>query len=194
LEQPEKSKQIAHLGGQLIIGVACCVSLVFIFFLPATPQTSTTSSQAVQSCRQFTRDFYDWYVPYTQKRLRVPASDVAIKRKAEVFSPGLLRALKLDSEAQARTKGEIVGLDFDPFISGQDPFAHYAVRRVTLKAGRCFAEVWHVAADDKARKPDAIAESTEQEGRWRFVNFHYPDENTDLVSVLSVLRKERSKP
>jgi len=168
-----------------------CISLV-VGVLPATALVSTPS-QDVQSCRQFTRDFYDWYVPYTQKQLNGRVSDVAIKRKPEVFSASLLQALKADSEAQARVKGYIVGIDFDPFVGGQDPYEHYTVRQVTLKAGKCFAEVWHEAAEDTARKPDVIAELTEQEGHWLFVNFQYPDVNTDLVSVLSVLRKQRSK-
>ena len=171
--------------------VVCCVSLVVVL-LPAAAQVSTPT-QDVQSCRQFARQFYDWYVPYTQKRLSGPASDVAIKRKPEVFRPSLLQALKQDSEAQARAKDQIVGIDFDPFVGGQDPYAHYSIRQVTLKTGKCFAEVWHVAVQDTADKPDAIAELAEQEGHWRFVNFHYPDVNADLVSALSLLRKERGK-
>jgi len=138
--------------------LACFVALVVVLG-PATAQVSTPSPD-IQSCRKFTREFYDWYVPYTQKQLSVPASDVAIRRKPGVFSPSLLEALKADSEAQARAKQEIVGIDFDPFVGGQDPYAHYTIRKVTLKAGKCFAEVWHAAHHDTALKPDAIAELT----------------------------------
>jgi hypothetical protein len=171
--------------------LVCCVSLVVVL-PPATAQVSA-SPPDLQSCRQFTRQFYDWYVPYTQKRLSGPASDVAIKRKPGVFSPSLLAALKADSEAQARSKEEIVGIDFDPFVGGQDPYAHYTIRKVTFKAGKCFAEVWHAADRNTANKPDAIAELTQQEGLWQFVNFHYPDVNADLASVLSTLKKQRGK-
>ena len=171
--------------------LVCCVLLVDAL-LPATAQ-APAPSQDVQSCRQFTREFYDWYVPYTQKNLAGPASDVAIKRKPEVFSPSLLQALKADSAAQARAKGEIVGIDFDPFVGGQDPYERYTVRKVTIKSGICFAEVWNGTNHTTATKPDVIAELTQHKGPWRFVNFHYPDVNTDLVSVLSSLRKERSK-
>src|SRR5690349_11376036 len=71
--------------------------------------------QDSSSCRRFVQQYYDWYVPLIQKTRNGPASDVALRRRPEVFNPSLFRALKVDSEASARAKGEIVGLDFDPF-------------------------------------------------------------------------------
>ena len=53
-----------------------------------------------------------------------------------MFNPALLQALKLDSEAAARAKGEIVGIDFDPFVGGQDADDHYEARRVTWEGTR----------------------------------------------------------
>ncbi len=153
---------------------------------PARPDDSA-------SCRRFTQAFYDWYVPYLQKELKVPASDIALERKPEVFSPELLRALKEDSAAQARVKEEIVGLDFDPFVGSQDPADRYETRKVTLEGNVCSVEVWGVSAEaGKSAKPDVVAQLTQVKGHWQFLNFRYPM-NADLISVLGILRKDRQK-
>ena len=44
----------------------------------------------------------------------------------------LLQALRVDSEASAHAKDDIVGLDFDPFIGSQDPANRYEARNATL--------------------------------------------------------------
>ena len=141
------------------------------------------------SCRRFAQAFYDWYAPITQKKLNVPASDVALREKADAFTAELLRALKLDSEAQARTKDDIVGLDFDPFVGGQDPASRYEVRRATVLDGRCSVEV----AATKSKDSPVVAELVSDKGRWRFANFRYPDLKTDLAAVLTQLAEERRK-
>jgi len=147
-------------------------------------------------CRRFVQQFYDWYVPLIQKARNGPTSDVALQRKPEAFNPGLLRALKLDSEASARAKGDIVGLDFDPFVGGQDPADRYELRRVTSRDNKCSVEVWRASPTDTAEKsgrPDVVADLALDRGHWQFLNFRYPDVNADLVSVLAQLREERRK-
>jgi hypothetical protein len=153
----------------------------------AVAQVSTHPDES-SSCRRFTQAFYDWYVPLTQKW------EIALQRKADMFNPDLLRALKIDSQAQARAKGELVGIDFDPFVGSQDPAGHYEARRVTWKGDRCSVEVWGASPTDtasKSGKPDVVAELAQEKGHWQFLNFHYPDLKTDLLSVLAQLRKER---
>ena len=157
--------------------------------VPAHPEESA-------ACGRFTQSFYDWYVPFTQKRLNGPAWNIALQRKADLFNPELLRALKIDSEAQARTKGDIVGIDFDPFVGSQDAAGHYEARRVTWKGGRCSVEVWPASPTDRAAKsgnPEVVAELIQDKGHWQFVNFHYPELKTNLVDVLAQLRKDRRK-
>ena len=156
----------------------------------------STHPEETSSCRQFAQAFYDWYVPFTQKRMNGPASDIALKRKADMFSQELLRALKIDSGAQARAKGELVGIDFDPFVGSQDPAGHYEARRVTWRGDRCSVEVWPASPTDtaaKSEKPDVVAELVQEKGHWQFLNFHYPDLKADLVSVLARLREDRRK-
>ena len=83
-----------------------------VISIPAIEQ----DTPGVSSCRQFARDFYSWYVPFTQKNLKYPASDLAIERKAAYFDAALLQAMKADAAAQKQAEGEIVGIDFDPFV------------------------------------------------------------------------------
>jgi hypothetical protein len=110
-----------------------------------------------------------------------------------MFAPTLLRALKADAKAQSQANGELVGLDFDPFVGGQDPADHYDVRNVKLKAGTCFAQVWRNSPTSaKPTLPDAIAELSKAGGRWQLENFRYPEEKANLVSVLAALRSERA--
>jgi hypothetical protein len=45
----------------------------------------------------------------------------------------------------------------------------------------------------KPEKPAVVAELRLDKGRWQFLNFHYPEVNADLVSVLAQLRKDRGK-
>ncbi len=90
-----------------------------------------------------------------------PTFDVALQKKADVFNLDLLQALKADSEASAHAKDDIVGIDFDPFIGGQDPADHYQARNATLRNNKCSVEVWRVSPADKAAKsgkPDVIAD------------------------------------
>jgi hypothetical protein len=115
-----------------------------------------------------------------------------------MFSAKLFRALKADREAQANS-GEIVGLDFDPFIGSQDPGDpgdRYEVRRVSRQGNRCSAEVWFSSRANKREisgSPEVVAELALENGKWRFVNFGYPSLNADLLSVLQALREDRRK-
>src|SRR5437588_560107 len=86
---------------------------------------STNRSDIEKSCRRFVQSFYDWYVTEALKDNGGPASDFALRHRGSVFDPELLQQLKEDSEAQAKAKGEIVGLDFDPFLNSQDPGEQY---------------------------------------------------------------------
>jgi len=172
-----------------------CYFIVGVASLSATAQKSGPP-QENSPCRRFVQEFYDWYVPFTQKNMNGPTFDTALKRKPTVFSPTLLRALKADSEAQARAQ-EIVGIDFDPFVSSQDPADHYDVRQARIKNDKCYVEIWRDSARDTSAKtgmPDVIAELRKRAGKWQFVNFRYPDLKSDLMTALAGLRKQRSKP
>lgn len=162
---------------------------------PSAMAQRASASETKQACRAFVQRFYEWYVPKALHESGVPASDLALKYQRSVFSPDLIRALREDSEAQARAAGAIVGLDFDPFLNTQDPSSHYVVSDVMLSGNRCRADVYGVSSGAKSSKPDVLPELAFENGRWLFVNFHYGkskrsnDEN--LLSILRTLREGR---
>jgi hypothetical protein len=167
-------------------------AIIAIFSGPVIAQVPVRQPES-SACRKFVQEFYDWYQPLMQKRAQQPAWNLALQRKPEAFNSDLLKALKIDSEASAHAKGDIVGLDFDPFVGGQDPAGHYQARGVSWQGERCSVEVWPASPAPKSGKPDAIAEVVLASGNWEFQNFRYPESNSNLVSVLAELRAERQK-
>jgi hypothetical protein len=170
--------------------------LVSFLLTGLIPAQIASQSQESQSCQHFAQQFYDWYVPFTEKQLPMPASDVALRRKTTVFSAELLHSLRIDSEAQARVKGELVGIDFDPFLGSQDPADHYEARHAISQRGACSVEIWRSSPTDTAAKlnePEAVAELKQQNGHWQFVNFRYAVGGPDLLHLLANLREERRK-
>jgi hypothetical protein len=151
-----------------------------------------------KSCRNFVQSFYDWYV----KR---PESSRALKYRSSAFSPELFRRLKEDDEAQAKVPGDIVGMDFDPFLNGQDPGDHYVVGLIKVKGeDTCWVEIHRAwSSSMKSKEPYVAAGLVNSVGRWHFVNFYYPSgENSDfsasvsdggLLTILKKLREDRQK-
>src|SRR5262249_49154193 len=134
-----------------------------------------------QSCRAFVQGFYDWYVPSWLTRnlesdsafKRWQASRDPLKQKMYPISAELVRQLKEDRAAQAKVHGELVGLDFDPYISGNGgPLGRYVVGRITPKAGHYLAEVY-LQPSAEGKKPVVAAEVMSANERWIIVNFHY---------------------
>ena len=171
----------------------CCGLLFFLATSCARAQESGSRSPDMQkSCRDFVQVFYDWYVPKALKESEVPASDLALKYKAALFSPELRQALGEDSQAQAKAKGEIVGLDFDPFLNTQDPSERYVLGNVSVKDERCSVEVHSVTSGKKSAKAAVVPELLFKGGHWMFVNFHYgKGKRSQDENLLSTLRRFR---
>jgi hypothetical protein len=134
----------AHCGGWFAI--------LAIFSGSAMAQAPVRPPDS-SSCRKFVQEFYDWYLPFTQGRAQQPAWNFALQRKPEAFSPGLLKALKIDSAAAARAKGELAGLDFDPFTGSQDPGRHYEARGVSWQGETCSVQPGVLHQPMRHRKP-----------------------------------------
>jgi hypothetical protein len=149
-------------------------------------------SEARRSLRHFVQEFYDWYVPKAQEGEGTPAWKLALAQKHSAFDPPIVRALREDSAAQIKSLGEVVGLDFDPFLNSQDPSPHYEVGEIAEKDGDFWVDIHGVESGKKSEKPGVIAEVSRRSGRWIFVNFHY-QENRDLLATLKLLRETRGK-
>jgi hypothetical protein len=169
----------------LLFSVATCCSL--------RAQTQSTSG-GQKACRKVVQEFYDWYVPKAVQDHAGRPSDIVLEYDRSGFSAELFRKLKEDSEAQAKAD-DLVGLDSDPFLGGQDTCEPYSLRKVTRTGTRCWVEV-HGSSCAKNAKPDVVPELALKSGHWIFVNFHYPQlgKHTDLLSMLSKLSRDRQRP
>jgi hypothetical protein len=139
-----------------------------------------------KSARTFVQDFYTRYMT---KHL---TEESVLAAKPSPLATTLQRALKEDYDASAKSKDEIVGLDFDPFLNSQDPCERYDAGKVTLHGSdRASVEVFSVCEGKRVTKPDVVAEVVFANGRWQFDNFGYPDSRDDLRSVLKKLKDSR---
>ena len=145
---------------------------------------ATTPSES--SAVAFVREFYQLYAPRGIKS-GLAATDSIVRERPGMFSPELLGALKEDARARAGATGEIVGLDFDPFLASQDPCDNYEIGKPT-DVGRTSANILvPIFARCRNQRDSAavIAEVTANHGSWVFANFHYPAPPvTDLLTTL----------
>ncbi len=145
------------------------------------------------SARKFAHGFYSWYVPIAAKGTKGPAFEIAITQKPSLFSPQLLQALRDDAAAQAKVSDDIVGLDFDPFLSSQDPSNQFVLGQTIRKEDGYWVYFYNSKASQQRGKPDVIAVAAQSGGRWFFTNFRFPD-GGDLVKTLKALKLERERP
>lgn len=174
-------------------------SLIVAFFLitaalvvPAG-MAADTPSATMAAAQDFTQKFYDWYVKQDAQDDNDSAEDIALKTKPRYFDAGLMKALKEDLAAAAKSPDEIVGLDFDPIMNTQDTCGPYKTGKVTQEGDTYRVEVFGTCTPEKPGQPDVIPALTQVQGAWIFVNFYYPG-NGDLLTVLQDLKKEREHP
>jgi hypothetical protein len=161
-------------------------------------QPPTTPSQS-QDCGPFVQQFYKWYVAKVnasmKRNSRESALEVTLREKRSSFSPELVKGLKEDLAASKKSPGEIVGLDFDPFLNAQDIAERYLVGKITPKGDHYWVEVFGVWEGHKNSNPDVVPELAFENGQWIFTNFHYGKTdipvNENLVSILQILKKDR---
>lgn len=164
------------------------VAALALFTLSAVAQTL----HAEDSPRKFVQDFYDWYLPMAARPHSEDSSNIALKKKSSAFSPELLKALKEDASAASRSPGEIVGIDWDPFLNSQEQIKRIELGNITQKNGAYRVEIYDYLEGKKDKKPNIIAEVKQADGHWVFVNFWNPD-GGNLLSELRKLSKDRKK-
>ncbi len=162
------------------------IAIAFIFF------SSWAQAQSPAQAETFTKSFYDWYVQKDKNR----NTDDVLKYKKEILVPELYKALKADSDAQAKVPDELVGLDFDPFLNAQDFAQKYQVGKALLKGNNYWVDVYGLWNGKKKKKPDLKAEVACSATACQFVNFHYDHDvpgNENLMQILQALKKERDQ-
>lgn len=185
-----------RLGGLSLLAL-------FTLFVSSRLLGQTTASQSAgdqateESCKEFVQAFYDWYLSKDAAagKLSMPSMDAVLKRKANVLSPELYRRLKEDGDAEEKCKGEICGLDFDPFLNSQDPSAHFKAVSVTRKGSSYWVDVFGI--ESGKRREHVIPELIQENGHWIFVNFHYGKnkwtDDANLLHILKELQADREK-
>src|SRR5215813_2475213 len=164
------------------------VAMVSAWLRPAGAASPEADAKA------FVQKFYDTYMPVVQAEKDAPASNYVVEKMSAVLDPVLLAGLKEDmAAAAAAPEGEEVGLDFDPFLDSQDPADRYEVKSVSKKGTTYLADVYCKTEGKWSDKPCVVPELEQDNGKWRFVNFDYP-EGGDLLTVLKDLKAEREKP
>lgn len=104
------------------------------------------------------------------------------------FDAELVRWLRIDSTARARAKGEVDGLDGDPYLNTQDPCDSYSVRSVRAQGHSLIVEVLGHGGCTTHLRPDVRVEIASQNGRWTVIDFLDPNSgNAGLIALLKQL-------
>jgi hypothetical protein len=161
------------------------VLLLCLARITSAQAQATSSSQAIA----FVQSFYDWYLPIVSNfNPHEDVSNVAIRRRPELFGQTLLRALQSDAAAQAKSPEYLVGLDYDPFVATNgDPAPHFKAIRATGPL------VTVVGYDEQLSKPLVTLniEVRCKANHCVILNIHYPAHDgipkSDLLSILREL-------
>lgn len=159
---------------------------------PASGRAQGEPTVEQASCRKFVGEFYAWYAAHDKNGDPLRA---ALRRWKPNFSPELVRRLKEDARAAAKSPNEIVGLDFDPVLDTQDPAERYVPGKVTRRGRQFLVDVHSIASGKRSEVPAVTPELTHEHGRWIFTNFRYTvdGKTDDLLSILSRIKADRSK-
>jgi hypothetical protein len=158
---------------------------------------SRAEQRRLNSCRRFVQAFYTGYLREFSKEHSM--EELETRYRPSALSRALRRRLHEDYVANTNSKGEIVGLDFDPILAAQDSAERHVVGNVYRTGNTYRAEVYSYWNGKKNKTPSVVPELVYERGRWVFVNFHYdfdnkPGTRRDLLQLLKELREDRKKP
>lgn len=154
------------------LGRLAFVAVVLAVCCPVVPSQETARLSRA-SCLAFVKAFYGWYVPKARAET-LTSEGAALRERPSAFSSQLLNQL---SEFEAEHKrNQDAGLDFDWILNSQDPGGPgepgYEARGANLNGQTCRVNVSRQRPDGKGEK--ISPELKFENGRWLFVNFHYP--------------------
>ena len=167
-------------------------TVIFASIALASISTFAQTPDEAKSLQQFVQAFYDWYVPIANKPTNGPSFHIALKQRPELFNPELLKALQADLNSQAKSPGEIVGVDWDPFLNAQDPEQQYKVGSIQQSRAGFWVNIHAINSGEMSKIANVIAEVSKVDGHWIFNNFRSP-RGIDLLSSLAHFRKQRNK-
>jgi hypothetical protein len=164
--------------------------------MPAIVITAAGSGHAfvseIMAVEPFVSSFYGWYSATAASHDKGPACRVALKRRPELFGKRLLKALSDDLAAQAKVHGEIVGIDWNPFLCSQDPYEQYRVGQISPREGKYYVDVHSLQDGVPSTTPDVVAIVGAEGNKLVFLDFQNPD-GVSLLLTLQRLKQSRSK-
>jgi len=178
-----------NVSGKKVLSLSLILLGSFVWSFPASAQVQDPQEAA----RKFAQEFYTWYGAISHKNSKLAPDQRATKEKAQLFSAQLIAALREDYQASSKHPEEIVGLDWDPFLSSQDIDDRYGVGAIKKKGQNYLVEVYGVSGGKRNPEPNVSAEVAQREGHLIFVNFLSPH-GGDLLSDLKKLKESRKKP
>lgn len=149
-----------------------------------------------RSSGKFVQEFYNWYIAKGRSSEGSGSTDDVLRFKPNVLSLKLHGMLKEEYAVEAKMNCcADLQLDFDPYINAQDYPPNLEARTATYHDGKCRASVW--VTDPPANYNLVDPELVLQNGKWVFINFHYPDPETpsdeNLIDMIIMLRKDRAR-
>jgi Protein of unknown function (DUF3828) len=162
-------------------------------------QQARVDTAQEKSCREFVQEFYDWYFDRSNtektRQIASPSNYEVLTLKPHLFTSELRKMLHDDAVAASKNPGEIVRLDFDPFINAQDWEGKYWVKSVNVKDDTCHASVWGL---DAGKKVDIVGPELRMISNMLiFVDFFYLESmgraGASLKGILTDLRNERER-
>jgi tetratricopeptide (TPR) repeat protein len=163
---------------------AAIIAVTFCQLISAQDQKSAATKE---SCLAFVQEFYGWYITKARD-VSVDSLDLALKERRSAFIAKLTKGVEA-VDADARRYKE-AGLDFDSVLNSQDPgdSGDYSVSDSKLSGNACRVDVFRQRPDGKGER--ISPELRFENGRWHFVNFHYPDspylQSENLLSMVAV--------
>lgn len=176
-----------------ISGLTAYLAALMLLCSPLTAQRTRHVSVINANPKTFVQEFYNWYVAEAFNGGSGEGWFLVLKQRSNDLNPRLYRALKGDADAQAQSQGMIVGIDFDPFLNSQDPCERYIVGTVSKQRNVYSANVYGICSGEKGHTPDIVAEVMRNGQRWQFVNFLYPNINSDLLGILQLQSQDRKR-
>lgn len=177
-----------------------CVSLLLLMTALISTAPAFAEPSGSPAAKQFVQAFYNWYVVKSGagKEADVRGMETVLKQKKQFLDATLYRDLAEDEKAAEKSPGEIVGLDFDPFVAANGLiYDKYETGSPKADGQKFLVPIYGIESGKRTAKPVLEAEVATKNGRCVFTNFHYGKsefpQNENLLSVLSTLRKDREK-
>jgi len=162
--------------------VALTLAALITVGCPCLSAQKPKSGPTKESCQTFVQGFYNWYVPKA-RNMDVDSIDLALKERRSAFDAQLAKAVKAVEADALRNRD--AGLDFDWILNTQDAGdpgdPGYIVRSAVVSEETCRIEVYRRLPKGRLQK-EVMPELRFENGRWLFVNFHYPD-SADLLRL-----------